>query len=79
MYIRILSNIRRFIIEEVTEDDLEHMSLEIVVVDKGRLRTDQPMGKVLIGPDQVEDSQHWEDMIRKHGHVIRMMHAIKDP
>ena len=54
------------------------MSLEITILDKGRVRADQPIGKVLIGPGQTESSGHWEEIQKEQGYMIRMSHAIKE-
>lgn len=66
-----------FILSDITEADLPHMYIEITVYDKGRFRSAQPLGQVRIGPNQTYDSQHWEDMIKRHGNIVTMTHALR--
>lgn len=72
-------SIFRFIVpDDICAEDLPHMHLEVVVFDKGRFRADQPLGKVIIGPNQTQDWHHWEEMIKQHGEIVKMTHAIKE-
>ena len=63
--------------DDVDEKQLPNMSMEVVVMDKGRFRADQPLGKVSIGPNQTMDKQHWEEMIRQRGQIVKMTHALR--
>ena len=64
--------------EEVTESDLAHLHVEITVLDRGRLRSAQPLGKVRVGPNMAQDGHHWQEMLKHHGQVVTMMHALKE-
>ena len=54
------------------------MLIEVTVYDREIWRGHQPLGKVRIGPNQTADSQHWEEMLKQHGTVVKMTHALKD-
>ena len=49
------------------------MDMEITVLDRSRLRQNQPLGKLRIG----QKDHHWLKMLEQDGTMVRMMHALK--
>ncbi len=69
----------RFVVSaDVSSSDLGQMQVEITVLDRDRLRSDVPLGKVRIGPNQENGCGHWEEMVKHHGSVVKITHALTD-
>ena len=48
------------------------MKVDIEVVDRNRVRRDEPLGKVCIGPTD----KHWQKMLQWHGTPYKMSHTL---
>eukprot|EP00095_Tigriopus_kingsejongensis_P007350 maker-scaffold589_size129586-snap-gene-0.41 protein:Tk07350 transcript:maker-scaffold589_size129586-snap-gene-0.41-mRNA-1 annotation:"cre-snt-3 protein" len=71
-------NVSYVIPDRVVKDDLLFMSAEVLIIDKSHFRSDNPLGKVRLGPNLTTDSHHWEQMINNPGKTITMTHALQD-
>ena len=67
-----------FQLKNITNNDLLSMHIEIVVWDKNRVRADQPIGQIRIGPTHGYVDQHWEEMLKKPGELVMKIHALRD-
>lgn len=67
-----------FIVADVGAADLPFMSAEVTVMDKGRLRSSQPLGQVKLGPGQAYDNLHWEEMAKSPNCKVSMVHPLRD-
>jgi hypothetical protein len=38
----------------------------------------EPLGQVRIGPNHSLDNHHWENMVKNHGDVVKMGHALRE-
>ena len=68
----------RFELSNITEMDLPDMSIVIVVLDRNRIRSNTPLGRVSIGPNGPKDNNHWEDMVKQGGEMVLMTHALRE-
>ena len=67
-----------FQIKDITSNELISMYVEIVVLDKNKVRQDQPIGQFRIGPNHGYVDQHWEEMLKTPGQLVVKTHAIRD-
>ena len=67
-----------FQIKDITSNELISMYVEIVVLDKNKVRQDQPIGQLRIGPNHGYVDQHWEEMLKTPGQLVVRTHAIRD-
>ena len=68
----------RFTVENVTEADLPHMSIEFAVWDHNTITRHRPLGQVKVGPNTAQDNYHWEEMIKNDGNLIKMLHPLRE-
>lgn len=67
-----------FQLKDITNNDLLSMHIEVVVWDKNRVRHDQAIGQIRIGPNHGYVDQHWEEMLKTPGETVMKMHALRD-
>ena len=68
----------RFIIEDVSEEDLEKMSMQLVVCDASKIPgRDRPLAQIKIAPNMAYDSYHWEEMMKSPGDLIKKTHSLQ--
>ena len=68
----------RFTVENITETDLQHVSIEFSVWDHNRIAANKPLGQVKIGHNMAHDNYHWAEMIKNDGNVIKMKHPLRE-
>ena len=64
---------------DLEDKDINHVGLEVVVMDYDRLSRDDLIGKVLLGVnvDQHSGFSHWTDMVAAPHQRISRWHSIK--
>ena len=68
----------RFIIEDVREEDLEKMSMQLVVNDASKIPgKHRPLGQIKIAPNIAYDNYHWEEMMKNPGELVKMTHPLQ--
>ena len=68
----------RFIIDNILEEDLERMSLQLLVCDASKIPgKHRPLSQVKIGPNMAFDNYHWEEMMKNPGDLIKMAHPLQ--
>ena len=68
----------RFIIEDVREEDLEKMSMLLVVNDASKIPgKHRPLGQIKIAPNIAYDNYHWEEMMKNPGELVKMTHPLQ--
>ena len=67
-----------FQVKDITNNDLLSMHIEIMVWDRNRVRTDQAIGQVRIGPSHGYVDQHWEEMLKTPGEMVIKTHPLRD-
>ena len=68
----------RFIIEDVREEDLEKMSMQLVVCDASKIPgKHRPLGQIKIAPNMAYDNYHWEEMMKNPGELVKMTHPLQ--
>ena len=56
------------------------MQLVVTVVDHDRLGASEPIGKVVLGCNEIgPELRHWIDMLASPRRPIAQWHALKDP
>ena len=65
-------------VDDITEEDLPNMYIEITVMDYNKFSPNKALGQIRIGPGNMNDNQHWEEMLTHHGAHITMTHFLED-
>ena len=59
-------------------DDLTYTSLNIMVFDHDRIRSDDVIGRVVLGNGSTEASEfdHWSEILANPGHLVTKWHYL---
>lgn len=65
---------------EVPFDQINKVSIKVVVIDYDRIGTCDPIGKTEVGPNCVgPELRHWMDMLATPRRPIAQWHSLVDP
>ena len=67
-----------FQVKNITSNHILSMHIEVTVWDKNKVRQDQAIGQLRIGPNHGYVDQHWEEMLKTPGEMVLKTHALRD-